>query len=35
MHYGDVAELAKPIVGVFTLAPGHRRRSAAAAPPPA
>ena len=24
MHYGDVAELAKPVVGVFTQAPGRR-----------
>jgi len=24
MHYGDIAELAKPVVGVFTRAPGRR-----------
>ena len=28
MHYGDVAELAKPIVGVFTKAPGRRGQHA-------
>jgi Ala-tRNA(Pro) deacylase len=28
MHYGDVAELAKPVVGVFTRAPGRRGRGA-------
>ena len=27
MHYGDVAELAKPIVGVFTKVPGGRKRT--------
>ena len=27
MHYGDVAELAKPVVGVFTRAPGRRGRA--------
>jgi Ala-tRNA(Pro) deacylase len=31
MHYGDVAELARPIVGAFTRAPG-RRGSAQARP---
>jgi len=28
MHYGDVAELAKPIVGMFAQTPGRRRRNA-------
>jgi len=28
MHYGDVAELAKPIVGLFTKAPGRRGQNA-------
>jgi Ala-tRNA(Pro) deacylase len=32
MHYGDVAELAKPIVGIFTQAPGRRGRNAPATP---
>jgi Ala-tRNA(Pro) deacylase len=33
MHYGDVAELAKPVVGVFTQAPGRRGRTAQQARP--
>ena len=33
MHYGDVADLAKPVVGVFTQAPGRRGRRAQNPPP--
>jgi hypothetical protein len=30
MHYGDFAELAKPIVGAFGRSPAHRQTAAAA-----